>query len=126
MKKLFILLFALALIGCDADSANHAHFRAVMNPLHAELDIGMSDKEVEIVLEAYPDVENYTYPFDDEAGSEFDLDSDALDGEIYQISMEGDPTESGVSSICFIKVLLVDDGDGGQHVLKVESLDCPA
>lgn len=123
---LLSMVMVFTLIGCDADSANHAHFRATMNPLYAELEAGMSDAEVQDVIADYSDVENMKYPYDDELGSDFELGDTDVDGEIYQITMEGDPTESGVSSICFIKVLLVDDGEGGQHVLKVGDLDCPA
>lgn len=127
MKRMLVMLaLMLGLIGC-ADSANYAIFRESLEPLRGQVDVGMEQDDLLTLLEAeYPEVELYEYPYDDEIGSEFDLEGKEVDGDIYQLTMSGDPADRGVTSICFFKVLFVGDGGTGQRAIQVTDVSCPA
>ncbi|MBT9313472.1 hypothetical protein [Leptothoe kymatousa] len=127
LEKAIALCFSLSLLaGCDADAPNHAIFRKTLNPLHQQIEIGMDKAELDTVVAAYPNLDTYEYSYDEFHSLDFDLEGETVEGLIVQLTMGGDPTNAGVQSVCFIKVLLRDNVAGDLQVTNVANVACPA
>lgn len=118
---------AMTLTSCG-DAANHRAFREVLTPLEGDLEVGMTEAELtELVNNRYPQVSIIDYSYSEEFGDGlFDPEAIGPSSWIVQLTTEGDPTNNGSTSVCFIKVLVDRSSDSPTVSDLGSGIDCPA
>ncbi|MEM8925168.1 MAG: hypothetical protein AAGD35_16815 [Actinomycetota bacterium] len=103
-----LVVLAAMLVGCG-DLRNHRAMRATLDEVRDDVTVGMTATDLKATLaERHPTVE-------------------LIDGgDFYEARLEGDPEDTGSNSICWMRLQMADDGNGGRTVTEVKNIECPA